>query len=167
MITTLLASAPFIFVNLSTGDQAQVTYQPCGCPMWEVGWNCRLGQIRSFEKLTLAGVTLMDFDLVHLLENGYPLAFGGGPTDYQLLEQEGPDGGPRLTLLVDPSLGPIDPEALKEFFWEHLEQATDAQRIMGMVLARTECLRVIRQPPRPTTTGKILHLHREIDTSST
>jgi hypothetical protein len=38
--------------------------------------------------------------------------FGGGPTDYQLLEDEGDDGLPGITLLVHPAVGPLNADAV-------------------------------------------------------
>ena len=48
-----------------------------------------LHTIRSFEKLTAGGMTFVDTDVVRVLEEVLPRRFGGGPIDYQLIEDEG------------------------------------------------------------------------------
>ncbi len=66
----------------------------CGCALGELGMHTTLHSIRSYEKLTSAGVTFIGSDLYTLLETVLPSQFGGGPSDYQLMEEE-IDGLPR------------------------------------------------------------------------
>ena len=44
----------------------------CGCPMERLGWTTHLHTIRSYEKLTGAGITLFDTDVVRVLEDVLP-----------------------------------------------------------------------------------------------
>ena len=53
--------------------------------------------IRSHEKLTAGGMTLLDTDVIRLLDEVLPARFGGAPTDYQLVEHESDDGEPGWT----------------------------------------------------------------------
>jgi hypothetical protein len=55
--------------------------------------------------------------------------FGGGPTHYQLVEEQAPDGRPRLRLLVDPAVGPVDPEAVAAAFLRAVGPGTGIERI--------------------------------------
>ena len=79
----------------------------CGCPLDSLGWTTHLHGIRSFEKLTAGGMTFLDSSVMRVLDEVLPARFGGGPTDYQLLEEEGDDGLSRVTLLVHPAIGPL------------------------------------------------------------
>jgi hypothetical protein len=79
-----------------------------GCPLEQLGWTTHLHSIRSFEKLTAAGMTFLDTDVIQVLAEVLPARFGGGPTDYQRVEQEQSDGRPTIRLLVHPGLGPLD-----------------------------------------------------------
>jgi hypothetical protein len=163
---TLLASsvrptAPVILLNVSLGDQATLTRRRCGCPLERLGWTTHLVGIRSREKLTSAGMSFLDGDVVRVLEQVLPARFGGGPTDYQLVEEEGPQGRPRLRLLVHPALGPLDPKALVETFLEGIGGGVGIERLMGLVWREAGLVEVDRQPPRVTASGKILHVHVE------
>jgi hypothetical protein len=106
-------------------------------------------------------MTFLDTDIIRVLEETLPKKFGGGPTDYQLVEEEAEDGRPRLRLLVNPALGPLDIEAIAESFFTGIVVGSGAERIMGLQWRDGHLLRVERAIPRSTTRGKILHLYRE------
>ena len=158
LITSLRDTAPFILLNVSMGDCATVTARRCGCPLERLGWPIHLKQIRSFEKLTALGVTFEDGEIIPLLEEMLPRTFGGGPTDYQLEEEESADGAPRLNLRVRPSVGDIDAEAVVKFFLEEIGKSSEIKRNMAAIWRQAGLLRVVRGEPRRTSSGKILHL---------
>jgi hypothetical protein len=158
LITSLRDTAPFILLNVSMGDCATVTARRCGCPLEMLGWPIHLQQIRSFEKLTALGVTFEDSEIIPLLEELLPRTFGGGPTDYQLEEEESADGAPCLHLRVRPSVGDVDAEAVAKFFLEEIGKSSEIKRNMAAIWRQTGLLRVVRGEPRETSSGKILHL---------
>ena len=116
LVSTLRPAAPFIMLNVSMGDQGSMSARACGCPLEEIGWTTHLSGIRSYEKLTGAGMTFRDTDVIRILEEVLPARFGGAPTDYQLVEEEGESGEPRLRLLVHPAVGPLEPGAVENAF---------------------------------------------------
>jgi len=159
LISSLRPSAPFILLNVSMGDRATLTERRCGCPMERLGWGTHLHSIRSFEKLTAGGMTFHDTDVVRILEEVLPQRFGGGPTDYQIIEDAAAeDGQPRLRLLVHPSIGPIDPAAVSDTFLHALGRGGEHLRQMAIQWKQAGFLRVEREAPRRTGAGKILHL---------
>jgi hypothetical protein len=159
LVTSLRPAAPFVLLNVDLGDEAVLTRRACGCPLETLGWTTHLHDIRSYEKLTAAGVTFPDADIVRALEQVLPVRFGGNPTDYQLVEDEGSDGEPRVRLLVHPRVGPVDRRAVAEAFLGALADGAGAARVMQLALRRAGVLEVERRPPMPTPSGKILHLH--------
>ncbi len=158
LVTSLRPTAPLMLLNVSLGDQAVVSRRTCGCPLDELGWTTHLHGVRSYEKLTAGGMTFLDTDLIRVLEEVLPARFGGGSTDYQLLETEAGDGRPRLRLLANPSLGALDEKALAEAFLTAIAPGTGTERVMGLVWREAGLVEVERQRPRSTSTGKILHL---------
>jgi len=161
LVTSLRSTAPLILLNVSMGDRAVLTRRRCGCPLEELGWTTHLHTIRSFEKLTAGGMTFLDTDVIRVLEEVLPARFGGGPTDYQLAEEDGADGQPRLRLVVHPAVGPLDADALIEAFLAEVGSGAGAERVMAIQWRMARLLEVERRPPRATASGKILHLHRE------
>ena len=89
-----------------------------------LGWTTHLHAIRSFEKLTAGGVTYLDVDLIRVLEEVLPRRFGGGPADYQLVEDESPDGQPVVRLVVSPNVGEIDERSVADAFLAALSGAS-------------------------------------------
>jgi hypothetical protein len=161
LVTSMRPTAPLILLNVSMGDQARLRDRACGCPLETVGWGTHLEDIRSFEKLTAAGMTFLDVDVVRVLEETLPARFGGGPTDYQLVEAEGPSGEPRLRLLVHPAAGAVDPAAVADAFLTAIGAGGGAERVMAEHWRRAGLPAVERLPPRRTALGKIQHLHVE------
>jgi hypothetical protein len=154
-------SAPFILLNVSLGDQAILEKRNCGCAMERLGWHTHLHSICSQEKLTAGGMTFLDKDVIQVLEAVLPGRFGGGPTDYQLVEEITVDGHSRLRLLVEPALGPIDSNALREAFLTAIGAASDSEHVMSQLWRGSDILGVERLTPRKTGAGKILHIHQQ------
>jgi hypothetical protein len=159
LVTSLRASAPFVLLNVSLGDGASLVDRRCGCPLEALGWPRHLHTIRSHEKLTAGGAAFLDSDVVRILEEALPRRFGGGPTDYQLLEEEGEGGRPRLRLLVHPAVGPVDGEAVMDAFLQAIGAESGMLRVMALQWRDGGLLGVERRPPLTTGSGKILHLH--------
>ncbi len=166
LTTSLRMRAPLVLLNVSLGDEAVLESRDCGCPLQQHGWRTHAHTIRSFEKLTAGGMTFLDIDAIRVLEELLPDRFGGGPGDYQLVEEEEDDGRARLVLLVHPAVGPVDDEALAEAFLQGLGRGEEAKRVMALYWRQTGVLRVERRPPFTTSTGKIVHLHRLPATST-
>src|SRR4030042_89080 len=61
-LTTLSPRAPFVFLNVSMGDMADLSPKECGCPLGALGWQTHLSGIRGFEKLTPSGRQFTDKD---------------------------------------------------------------------------------------------------------
>ena len=157
-LSSLRRTAPLIFLNVSLGDCATLERRQCGCPMEAHGWTRHLRDVRSFEKLTSAGMTFLDADVIRILDEILPARFGGVPGQYQLLEEEYPDGRPRVRLLVHPSIGPLDTATVREVFLAALASASEADRSMAATWREAGLVDVERRPPVTETIGKILHL---------
>jgi hypothetical protein len=158
-VSTIRLTAPYLLLNVSLGDEAVLANRSCGCPLGQAGRPTQLQAIRSFEKLTVGGMSFLDTDLVRVLEQVLPGRFGGAPTDYQLVEQEGEAGRPQLRLLVHPALGSLDPETVRTAFLDAIGVGSSARGVMSLTWRQAGLPRVERRAPIATPSGKILHLH--------
>jgi hypothetical protein len=161
---TLLASslrprAPLVLLNASIGDVGTLSDRACRCPMADLGWTTHLSEVRSHEKLTAGGMNLDDADLIRVLEEVLPARFGGGPLDYQLVEEETPAGDPALCLRVHPAIGPLDPGAVAEAFLDAVGQGRGFDRVMSETWRDGGFVRIERRPPAATPGGKVQHRH--------
>ena len=161
LLTTVRPKARLILLNVSLGDQAAVSQRRCECPLERLGWTRHLHTIRSFEKLTVGGASFLDTDLIRVLEEALPARFGGGPTDYQLLDEESADGKARVRLLVHPRLGPMDPAQVRQAFLDAIGAGTGVERVMMLVWRDAGLPIIERTEPSATAGGKILHVHLE------
>jgi hypothetical protein len=160
LLTTVSLTAPLIALNLSLGDQAYLDHRDCGCPYQQVGWTTHVRDIESFEKLNAGGMTFLDTDLVRIVEADLPARFGGGPTDYQLMEDETADGRPRVVLFVRPEVGGVDPAVVRAWFLDRLGRGSGAEYIMASTWRQSGILEVVRRAPYVTAAGKILPVLR-------
>jgi hypothetical protein len=159
LFSSLRATTLFVLLNVSIGDTADLDQRRCGCPLGTLGWTTHLHNVRSFEKLTAGGMNLLDVDAIRILEEELPARCGGGPGDYQLVEQEGENGEFLMRLLVRPEVG-AEPDEVRRVFLAAVAQGPGVGPAIATLWRDAGFLRVERRPPLSTTAGKILHLHR-------
>ena len=136
-----------------------LTRRRCGCPLEALGWTTHLHAVRSFEKLTAGGMTLLDTDAIAALETVLPARFGGSGADYQLVEEEDTAGRPGLVLFVSPRVGPVDPRAVAATFLAHVGAGASAARVAALLWRDTGVFRVEVRAPIGERSGKVLHCH--------
>jgi len=154
--TTLLPTAPKIFINVENGDYARLEKRSCGCKLDIVGLRDHLSHVRSFEKLTSEGMTFFAGDLVRIVEEVLPAKFGGNPLDYQAVEEERTDGLSQFTMLVSPKVGELDEEKLVQTVLEELRKGGANNLRMAGIWEEAGTVRVRREEPQPTKGGKVL-----------
>lgn len=162
LLTSLLPSAPLWLLNVSMGDQACVVRRNCACPLDDMGWQIHISEVRSFEKLTAAGLTFLDFDVIRVLEEALPARFGGSSLDYQLVERaDRPSGRGQIQLRVHPAVGELDSDAVLDAFLNGLGGGTGGEKLMELQWRERRVVEIVRQAPEKTTSGKILHLFQK------
>ena len=159
LITSLRPTARLTLLNVSTGDVAAMDRRACGCPLERLGWKTHVHAIRSFEKLTAGGMTFLGTNVVRVLEEVLPARFGGSALDYQLIEEEGANGRPRLRLVVGSRIGPIDGRAVADVFLGAIGSGSGVEHVMELVWRDAGFLQVERGALQTTAAGKVLHLH--------
>lgn len=156
LFTALPREARKIFINMETGDYANLERRACGCPLESLGWTLHMQEIRSFEKLNAEGQLFFGSQLITLVEEILPSRFGGTATDFQLVEYEDATGFTRMSVRVHPRLGTIDENDVLECVRQSL--ATD-NAMPTRVWEANGTLAVERAEPIVTRAGKSLALH--------
>jgi hypothetical protein len=163
LFTSLLYESPKILLNVGMGDYGKVWTEPCSCEFGAMGFDIHVSRIRSYEKLTGEGVTFVDTDLINIIEKELPRRFGGQSTDYQLVEEEDAHGLTRLRLLISPRVGKIDQQEIVEAFILLLKMGEGSPESWAQsgsdIWAQARTLRIKREYPIPTRSGKILPFH--------
>lgn len=158
LYTTLLPSAAKVLLNFESDDYGVLSSRDCGCPLEQLGLRLHLHGIRSYDKLTSEGMNFVGSDLLALVEEVLPARFGGGPADYQLLEEE-VDGLPKVSVVVSPRVGEVDDAAVVRAVLESLGSGPAYRGMMASLWRTGDTLRVVRREPYATSTAKILALH--------
>jgi len=153
-ITALLPANPKLLLNVEFDDCGIVEERDCGCPLGALGLNVHLREIRSYGKLVTEGVALVGSDMLRILEEEIPGAFGGTALDYQLVEDEDATGFSRLTLLVHPRVGPVDEDRLVATLLAALRQQSDASDVARAFWETAGTFRIQRAAPFVTRRGK-------------
>jgi hypothetical protein len=158
LVTSLRPITPLVLLNASLGDEGTLGSRDCGCPMEAEGWTTHLEELRSFEKLTIGGMCLAHADLGRLVDEVLPARFGGGPADWQLVEEEATDGAPHLYLAASPRLGPLAGDAVSDAVLSWIGRGDGVERIASILYRDGGFVRMVRREPF-TTSGKVGHVH--------
>ncbi len=159
LFTSLLLSAPKVLLNVESGDYGAIESRRCGCYFDELGFSDHIYDIRSFDKLTSAGMTFLGTDLIRVIEEVLPAKFGGTSVDYQMVEEEDEEGHTHMNILVSPEVGAINEGELIQTVLRELGKGKDTQRMMAQIWSQAGTLRVKRMRPLTTARGKLLPLH--------
>ncbi|MDH3692839.1 MAG: hypothetical protein OEU36_25715, partial [Gammaproteobacteria bacterium] len=158
-VTSLLPATPKILLNAESDDYGIIEKRACGCPLEKLGFTTHVRDVRSFSKLTGEGVTLVGSEMLHILEEVLPNRFGGGPLDYQLLEEEDDLGLPKLNLLISPRVHIPNDETVVEAVLQAMGRESLGADAARAILRQTDTLRVQRREPIWTGRGKLMPLH--------
>jgi len=97
-----------------------------------------------------------------VLEDVLPARFGGGPTDYQLVERlDNHNGRPVVELHVNPQVNLPDDDRVREVFLEGVGGGKGGEKLMELLWKSATVLSVVRSVPKRTPSGKILHVHQD------
>jgi hypothetical protein len=154
-LTTFRSATPKVLLNTEVGDAAVLETRPCDCRFSELGYTQHVHTVRSVRKLTGDGVTFHDADIITALD-ALAQAFGGGPADYQVIEQQSAAGLPRYSLVVSTRVGPLNEAVVVEKFLSQLGKVRPVNGFMVNQWAQLGVVRVERREPVLGLRGKVL-----------
>src|SRR3954447_25849827 len=126
--------------------------------MAQLGVRTRLGGIRGMSKVVAAGITVPGETFDRLAEEILPSRLGGGPGDYQFVEDER-GGATTVALRIHPRLGAVDEQAALDAVTGLLAE-TESGVLANAVWRPAGTLRVVRDVPAQTRAGKTLSYER-------
>lgn len=157
LCTTLLPTAPKILLNVESDDYGIMENHSCDCIFGQLGFNTHIHHIRSYAKLTGVGMTIINTDLVRILEEVLPQKYGGSAADYQLLEQEDNEGRTRLNLIISPGVGTIAEDEVVATILEELRRLPQGGKLAAGVWEQEKTLSIKRMNPI-SNSGKVMTL---------
>jgi hypothetical protein len=159
-LTVLPPTVPKVMINTELDDFGILETRVCHCPFGQLGLTTHLRNIRSAGKFTGEGVTLLESEMAHVVEEVLPRRFGGTAIDYQVLQEEDAHGIARVTLLVSPDIAiPSDADVIQTMLdaLSHESLGAEAAR---QIWAQSGTLRVRRERPVATARGKLAPVYR-------
>jgi len=157
LLTTLHPDTSRVFINADMEDAGTLHRAECDCAFSRIGYRTIIQDVQSFGKLTAHSMVLGGPPLLRIIEEVLPQRFGGGPGDYQLVEQEGREQK-ELRLRVTPRLGTVDVDEVRQVFLQEIK-ALYAGNLSQRVWRATGMFQVERAEPQPTRTGKVHAIH--------
>jgi hypothetical protein len=157
LLTTLLPSAPHVFINVDMQDCGIIEKATCHCTYAKAGFSEQIRGIYSYGKLTGWGMTLLGTDVAHLIEEVLPGRLGGIPGDCQLA-QRASGSDTVLSLRVSPRLKLDSPERARECFLVELRKLYGGS-LAARTWAHADAVEVVIAEPLRTLSGKVLPLH--------
>jgi hypothetical protein len=155
LLTSVHPDSYKFLLNVETGDEAVLEERRCGCLWEQYGLTRHISTVRSYEKLTLEGMTYAAGDIFRLVEETLPAQCGGTASDYQLREEESADGLTRLVVSVNPGLSIYEDE-VKATIYASLREASANHASMTDILKQASAVVVRREFPKLTCSGKII-----------
>lgn len=157
--TSLAGEAPRVLLNVENDDYGVLEEDvDCPCPLGELGLRTRVADIRGISKVAAAGITLEGHTFDQLAEVILPERVGGGPGDYQFVEDD-VSGPTTIGLRIHPRLGDVDQQAALDIVWGVLN-ANEFGVLADSVWGRDGSIRVERAEPKVTKAGKTLSYER-------
>ncbi len=158
-LTSLLDSVPKVMLNYQIDDHGVLEERHCGCPLETLGYGWHVHSVRSYGKLVGESVTLVGNEILAVLEEVLPARFGGSAVDYQLVEEEDQAGFTRLYLVIDPAVNISDERAVVETMLQALRASSAAADAARIIWQKADTIRVRRERPTTSSSGKLLPLH--------
>jgi hypothetical protein len=155
-LTALNPRASKVYFNAELGETATIEWGACGCPLGDLGLRVHLSNVRSYEKVSSEGTTFSQTSLLETLEVTLPARFGGDGDDYQVVEEEAPDGLIRLILRVSPNVGAVDEQAVRAAFLTGLARSGMVGQSHAALLERAASVVIARQQPTTSQGGKVV-----------
>ncbi len=159
LFTSLLHTTPKLLINVESGDWGRVWRRDCGCYFGRLGFSTHIAEIRSFDKLTSAGMNVTASYLIDLVERLLPERFGGTLLDYQIVEEEDALGEVRISIVISPDVGAIDEAAVVSTVVDGMLRDGKRGAFPAHVWRAANTFRVSRAHPHITSRGKLLPLH--------
>lgn len=157
--TSLAMEAPRVLLNVENDDFGRLDHHvDCDCELAALGLRTRLADIRGMSKVVAAGISIEGATFDRLCEDLLPQRLGGGPGDYQFVEDD-TTGTTVIQLRIRPEVGAVDDSAALDVVRQAIER-DEFGVLASSVWGDDGHVRVVRTAPIVTRAGKQLAYER-------
>jgi len=122
--------------------------------------NVHVSEVRSYDKLTGEGMTLLGSELDEtvgeMIENA-----GGGPDDYQFWETQDSRGLNKLIIAISPDIRNLKEKDFIDAILKKLNSKDIGSNIASQIWRQADTLQVVRAYPKLTKGHKMLPIIKE------
>jgi hypothetical protein len=162
LFSTLCTSSGKILLNVELGDIDVLHRQSCNCLYGQAGMNQHISEVRSFDKLTGEGMTLLGSILDEVIAEVVGRA-GGGPDDYQFWEKPEANGLVKITIAVSPRIRNLNEKLLTENILAGLHRRSPGARVASQFWQQADTFQVVRADPEMSRGFKLLPIIKQPD----
>lgn len=154
LISTLSMHTGKVLFNTNLGDTGALSERTCTCGFGGLGFVQHLATVRSEQRYTLEGMTVMAADVSDAI--GIALRDLHAPPDSsQVKRTTSPDGLERLTIVVSPQVGAIDESALVRAMYDALKRKGVSQSLAATLWEQASVLEIVREVPTLSKGSKL------------
>ncbi len=158
LLTSLLRNAGKILLNTDIGDFGGLTVRPCDCLFGQLGMDVHVSGVRSYDKLTCEGMSLLGSQLYDTVGEVIEDA-GGSPDDYQFWETHDDSGLAKLVVAVNPKLRGLNGEKFTLAILDKLRGKN--LHITSQLWEQAKVLQLVRAYPEMTKGFKLLQITQQ------
>jgi hypothetical protein len=142
-------------IMFEIGDFGKLTIKGCDCLFGQLGMNVHISEVRSYDKLTGEGMTLLGSELNEIVGEAIENA-DGGPDDYQFWETQDSSGLNKLVIAISPEIQNLNEKEFIDTILKKLKIRDIAGSIASQIWGQAGTLQVVRANPRMTIGHKML-----------
>lgn len=146
LFTTISPHTGKLLLNTELGDFGEVQTVACPCLFGQLGMNVLVSNVRSFDKLTGEGMSLLSNTLEEILSE-LVLRAGGGPDDFQFWEEADQKGLARLIIAISPGVPNVRESEFRTEILRKLQWKDHASGIASEFWRQAGTLQIVRAEP--------------------
>lgn len=157
LFTTLSKNTGKVLFNTEIGDFGHLKYKSCSCLLGELGMNVHILKVRSHDKLTGEGMTLLGSEFDEIIGE-LIIKAGGSPDDYQFWESQDSKGFSKLIIAVSPDIKGFNEAEFSDALLSKLRIRNKGTKITASIWQQAETFEIIRAYPEITKGFKKLQI---------
>lgn len=154
LVSTISVHTGKVLFNTSLGDAGALTTRECACELGRLGFTTHLAHVRSQQRLTVEGMSVLASDVDAAIANAMRQA-GGQPDSYQYREASESHGLHCIIVAISPDVGHLDEFAFIAAVYDGLRARGPALILAADLWQQAGALRIVREHPRFTAGSKL------------
>jgi hypothetical protein len=159
LYTTLTTHTAKVMFNGELGDCGAISTRGCRCALGQLGLEVHLAGVRSYEKITIEGMTILSAELDAIIGAAVERA-GGRPDAYQFREVSQESGLHRLIISISPDVANFNQKKFVAELVDELRRGGPRMAMAAEFWGKAESFVIVREEPQATAGHKLVVMKR-------